>query len=194
MTKRVLNEYRRIFRSLRPLPRAALEVGALPTHRGLLSCEELRHVPRKIGINIRESGSYAGVPVIVNDARRLAFKDRSFDLVVCSSTLEHVPEFWTVCEEMKRVLAPGGLLIVNTPGFTKTRSGDALQRLAFKLHLPDVISRATLTFRMHEEPHDYYRFSAYTFWQVILRGLVNVKVWTIMTPPRIFGMGRRPLG
>lgn len=192
MSPKVFGEYRRIFRSLHSDIRTALEVGAVPTCSALLTSDELAHVPLKIGINLREFGAYRDVLVVPNDARRIAFRDNSFDLVVSSSTLEHVPEFWEVCHEMKRVLAPGGCLIVNVPGFVETPIGNRIRRLAFRLRLPDSVKRATPTFRVHEAPNDYYRFSVHCLRDVILRDLVTVKIWHMMNPPRIFGLARKP--
>lgn len=192
MSPAVYAEYRRIFRSLKPGLRTALEVGALSGPAGLLTCDDLQHIAVKIGINLRECGSHRGVPVMLNDARHIAFADDSFDLVLCSSTLEHVPDFWRVCHEMKRVLAPAGLLVVNVPGFTDTPLGNRMRYIATRLRLPDALKRATTTFRVHEAPNDYYRFSAYCMREVVLADLVDVKVWTRMTPPRMFGLGMKP--
>jgi len=45
----------------------------------------------------------------------LPFFDASFDLVTCNMVLEHLPAPVTVFQEMSRVLAPGGVLMVHTP-------------------------------------------------------------------------------
>jgi SAM-dependent methyltransferase len=38
-----------------------------------------------------------------------------YDLVVSSSTFEHIPMFWLTFKEMVRVLAPGGFIYLNAP-------------------------------------------------------------------------------
>lgn len=191
MIDEVLNQYRQLFRSLDKLPQAALEVGALPTRHGILTCDELKDVPKKMGINLRESGTFAGLHVISGDARNMPFDDNSFDLVVCSSTLEHIPDFWLACDEMKRILALGGTLIINAPGFVETAIGNKVRKLAFKLNMPDLIKRSTLTFRVHEAPNDYYRFSLHCFHDIVMKGLDSVTVWNTMSPPIIFGRGKK---
>jgi SAM-dependent methyltransferase len=57
----------------------------------------------------------------------------SFDGVVCTQVLEHVPRPWRAVAELARVLRPGGLLILSAP------------------HLSAV----------HEAPNDYCRFTRY---------------------------------
>lgn len=47
----------------------------------------------------------------------LPFADRTFDRVICSEVLEHVPDYETVIQEIHRVLKPGGLLAVSVPRF-----------------------------------------------------------------------------
>ena len=45
----------------------------------------------------------------------LPFADGSFDLVVCTETLEHVRDLQLLLSEIRRVLEPGGRLAVTTP-------------------------------------------------------------------------------
>jgi ubiquinone/menaquinone biosynthesis C-methylase UbiE len=45
----------------------------------------------------------------------LPFSDASFDLVTCNMVVEHLPAPFTTFQEMSRVLAPGGTLLVHTP-------------------------------------------------------------------------------
>ncbi|MEX2288081.1 MAG: class I SAM-dependent methyltransferase [Planctomycetaceae bacterium] len=59
--------------------------------------------------------------------------DGSFDTIVCTQVLEHLPRPWQAVREMRRVLRPAGKLIVTVP------------------HLSII----------HEAPHDYYRFTCY---------------------------------
>jgi SAM-dependent methyltransferase len=52
---------------------------------------------------------------VVADARVLPIRDQSIDLVVCFEVLQHIAEYCTVLDEIRRVLRPGGLLIVSFP-------------------------------------------------------------------------------
>lgn len=51
----------------------------------------------------------------VADVRSLPFGDDAFDLVVCFETIEHVQEPERALDELARVRAPGGLLMISTP-------------------------------------------------------------------------------
>jgi SAM-dependent methyltransferase len=64
-------------------------------------------------------------------ADALPFPEASFDTVLCTQVLEHVPVPGAVVAECARVLRPGGMLIVTVPQY----------------------------WELHEEPHDYYRFT-----------------------------------
>lgn len=52
---------------------------------------------------------------LVSDATRLPFEDGSFDAVFAGEIIEHVPEPAAALSEWKRVLRPGGTLILTTP-------------------------------------------------------------------------------
>jgi Methyltransferase domain len=57
------------------------------------------------------------------DLTRLSYPDASFDLVLTSETLEHVPDLEAALAEVRRVLAPGGLHLFTVPllpGVSKT--------------------------------------------------------------------------
>lgn len=49
------------------------------------------------------------------DLMRLTYPDESFDLVLTSETLEHVPDLHTALREIRRVLAPGGWHLFTVP-------------------------------------------------------------------------------
>lgn len=57
----------------------------------------------------------AARPVVVASAEHLPFPDGHFDLVVCNDVLEHMVDPDRMVEEVRRVLAPHGHLILSTP-------------------------------------------------------------------------------
>lgn len=56
-----------------------------------------------------------------SDVTSIPFKDESFDLVICSEVLEHIPDNKSAISELMRVLKPGGDLVVSVPRFFPER-------------------------------------------------------------------------
>jgi SAM-dependent methyltransferase len=69
--------------------------------------------PKVTPVDIAPSGDVAGM--IIADAADLPFEDDSFDLIFSSNVLEHVEQLDVAFNEMKRVLAPGGVMIHSMP-------------------------------------------------------------------------------
>ena len=59
--------------------------------------------------------NYLHAPYPKYDMQNLKLPDSSFDLVIHSDTLEHVPDSLLALKECKRVLAPGGFLAYTIP-------------------------------------------------------------------------------
>jgi ubiquinone/menaquinone biosynthesis C-methylase UbiE len=53
----------------------------------------------------------------VGNALSLPFPDASFDKIVCSEVLEHIPDYKQAVSEIERVLKPGGTLAISVPRF-----------------------------------------------------------------------------
>jgi SAM-dependent methyltransferase len=75
-------------------------------------------------------GPRAGVDIVAS-ADAIPVDDASFDAVLLTQVLEHVPEPARVLAELRRVLRPGGRLYLTAP----------------------------LVWELHELPHDYYRYT-----------------------------------
>ena len=51
------------------------------------------------------------------DCLNLPFRDESFDVVICSEVLEHLPEYNSALAEISRVMRPNGRLAISVPRF-----------------------------------------------------------------------------
>lgn len=56
-----------------------------------------------------------GVDYVLDDPYVIPMPDKSCDVIICSSVLEHSDMYWLLFMEMVRVLKPGGLLYVQVP-------------------------------------------------------------------------------
>jgi SAM-dependent methyltransferase len=65
---------------------------------------------------VEEKGS-GDAGALCGDALRLPFDDATFDRVICSEVLEHIPDDRKAMEEIHRVLRPGGTAAVTVPRF-----------------------------------------------------------------------------
>lgn len=96
-----------------------LEIGC----SGGLLMEQLRRegFGQVQGIDISEDAielcGHKGLSAQVMDAQKLAFPDASFDFVIASDVLEHLADDIGALREWRRVLKPGGKLLVFVPAF-----------------------------------------------------------------------------
>jgi len=70
------------------------------------------HNPRNCRAGARE---YPDLRLAASAAEGLPFADGSFDCVVCSDTIEHTDSDQAAVDELLRVLAPGGTLVLSMP-------------------------------------------------------------------------------
>ena len=81
-----------------------------------------RSFPRLIGIDINVNPlrflSNCGVVVVGGDLFNLPVRSQSFDQVILSSVIQHLPKEKFSLEEVCRILKPGGVLIVGTPDYS----------------------------------------------------------------------------
>jgi SAM-dependent methyltransferase len=86
---------------------------------------------RAVFAAMAEAGELDGAAVALalqGDARRLPFEDASFDRIIASEVLEHIPEDTDALAELARVLRPGGTLAATVPRFGPEAVNWALSR------------------------------------------------------------------
>lgn len=177
---------------------AVLEVGAVPSDESLLCMKCLQNAREKIGIDLGGPHRYRDFEILKVNANSMdVFEDHRFDTVLCNATLEHDPFFWLTLSEIRRVTRPGGLVVIGVPAYDKLRVEKVVGRLARIPLLGRMLNRlglpaCTLTLQRHDFPGDYYRFSPQAVREVFFQGMDDVRVLTLMVPPRVIGSGRVP--
>jgi SAM-dependent methyltransferase len=111
-------------------------------------------------------------PDVITDATCLALASERFDLVFCTQVIEHVPDPRALVEESFRVLRPGGFLVLTGPFW----------------------------WPLHEEPHDYQRFTSHGFCHLLgSAGFTDVEItpdggdWAQFFLGLALRLGGRPL-
>ena len=117
------------------------------------------------------------------------FPDGYFRTVLWNDALAHDRAFWRTLDELRRILAPGGTLILSVPGFS-----NAPDRAGVTVAGPkgQPIPDTTPTYRIHGAP-DFWRISPQAMRQVVLDGFDPVDIKVSAMPPRIFGVGVKPV-
>lgn len=81
-----------------------------------VSAEAIRHARKRYGVT-------SNLSFVEGRCDRMDFPDASFDAVVSFETIEHIAEQSETLAEFRRVLKPGGLMIISSPN-RKTYSDD----------------------------------------------------------------------
>lgn len=121
---------------------------------GSASSYYAHYFPDRVGFDIRPGPAVD----VVGDVHALPFEDSSFDIVLCVEVLEHLHTPQKALDEMRRVLRPGGTLLLTTR-FAQT---------------------------IHDAPGDYYRFTRYGLAHM-LREWDAVEIYEDMSSARAFG-------
>jgi malonyl-CoA O-methyltransferase len=113
-------------------------VTALDLSESMVKCTHAAHNKRMLWHGKRHH--------VVSDGCRLPFADASFDLVASSLAMQWVPDPRLMMQEMRRVLAPGGLILFSTFGrrtlseLRQSLAEIANERAGLVLPFPDVTS------------------------------------------------------
>jgi SAM-dependent methyltransferase len=165
-----------------------LEVGAAGGQHAILSGRYFDQRPDRFAINLIETKQENGISFVEcnsNDMRG-SFEDNYFGTVMSNAVLEHDQYFWRSLDEMKRVLAPGGLLVIGAPAFIPIE-----QTKATITGLPEG-QTATITYDVHARP-DFWRFSRQAFSFVICEGLDMLELRVVSIIPSLVCVARKPL-
>lgn len=179
-----------------------LEVGAVPGPDSLLHIPALAAIAEKTGLNTERFPSDGTIRMVTGNANSMdMFPDGVFGCVVCNATLEHDARFWQTVAEIRRVTAPGGLVVIGVPGFRgmgprcfappRSFVGRVIAMLAAATR-HDALLAGTNTLGEHNFPGDYYRFTEQAVREIFLEGLVEPRCRWVMCPPRIIGWARKP--
>ena len=80
-------------------------------------------LPHATGLDIQENKLRWLKPrhdkLVLGSCTQLPFADESFDCVINSEVIEHIPDVPAVMTEMWRVLKPGGTLVLGTPDYSR---------------------------------------------------------------------------
>jgi len=87
-----------------------------------------------VGIDIHKNLAKGDFPVLRADAENVPFKRDSFDCVIASAVLEHLPQPEKAISEFKDILVSKGILIITTPNpiYSKFAKLAALFKLKYR--------------------------------------------------------------
>ena len=153
-----------------------------------------------VGVDLAPSSEDRELGIVQGDAHKLEFPDDAYDAVISVSMFEHDPRFWVSLDEIRRVLAPDGVLFVSVPGYSGkiSKPAQAARRVRNRLRrarlprLAALVGSAviTRTYPSHMAPYDYYRFSPSAVQEVLLNGFNVLELRTVLSPPTIQAAGR----
>ncbi len=113
-----------VVRQLRKLPEGSriLDAGAGEL-RFKSYCNHLQYVSQDFG-QYDGGGDGSGLQTgkwdnsrldIVSDITRIPVEDKSFDAILCSEVLEHIPDALAALREFARILKPNGIILITAP-------------------------------------------------------------------------------
>ena len=170
-----------------------------------LCLEDLKQAGERLRFH-EQVGEHGGGPwgLLVCDITGLPYSDQTFDLVICSEVMEHIPDHRQAASELVRVLKPGGNLVVSVPRFLPERLCWALSdeyynsngghlRIYKKDQVVKLVEEAGVS--KWAEHHAHALHSPYWWLKCLVgptrqdSGLVNLYhsflVWDLMKRPRL---------
>ena len=110
------------------------------------SLEELVNVKNTFAamIDAGELHSHVQGQPVSADALKLPFADGTFDRIICSEVLEHIPDDHTAIGELARVLRPGGSIALTVPAWVAEK---ICWKLNDEYHAPKAVGRHVRIYR-----------------------------------------------
>ncbi len=110
-------------------------------HLNYVSQDFAEYDPRSDPTGLQMSGWDYGRLDIVSDLARIPQPDGSFDAILCTEVLEHIPDPLAALGEFARLLRPGGELILTAPfcsltHFAPYHYASGFNRYFYEYHLP----------------------------------------------------------
>lgn len=185
-----------------PTGAKVLDVGAgSAPYRALFAhCDYKTHDFAQLKNDQLRHGGYAPIDH-VSEASAIPVPDASFDVVICTEVIEHVPEPIAVMHEFGRIVAPGGRLILTAPlgsgihqepyhfygGYTPFWYQRFLREAGFEAVAIEAnagtlrhVSQETIRFVRMTRP---FGFSAPWYWQAVW-----LPLWLIFAPILALGV------
>jgi ubiquinone/menaquinone biosynthesis C-methylase UbiE len=113
------------------------QVAGLDVHGGMLDVARA-HTPQSVSIEWHEAS-----------AEDMPLPDGAFDVVLCQMGLQFIPDKAAALREMRRVLAPGGRMLLNVPGPMPRLFSIVEEELSRHIH-PDAGAFARAVFSLHD--------------------------------------------
>ena len=113
------------------------------------------------------------------------FDDECFSTVVWNRALERDAAFWLTLGEIRRVLSPGGVLLICTQGFSKANKYGVKIQGAQGADIPFLTTTGTIS----AAAADYWRFSPQGLRRVVYNGFDVREVRMAFMVPHLFGVG-----
>jgi hypothetical protein len=114
-----------------------------------------------------------------------AFPDGAFGVVISNRAVPRDKKFWRTQDEIRRVLAPGGLLILVAPCFSVVPNDAGVVVVGAKGNPVDTV---TITRKINGSP-DFWRISPQAVKNVLFDGFEIKEVHVKLMPPNVFGVG-----
>lgn len=112
--------------------------------RLLTLCRELSRDAMVVGTDLEFRMKEKDISSVLSDAEYLPFKDESFDFIICTELLEHLPNLQAGFSEVSRLLKKEGFAYITTPNKKEPIDhgvGSAIRKILQTLRIYDPLCR-----------------------------------------------------